>query len=371
MELEKGGRATLSAVADVVSPEEFAEKLGRVENDQAEKQKQRNAAAHLRGRLEAGDLKYYRITSGIPPASYEKPGMDAVYVATPNNTHKDYTVHALQHGLHVICEKPLASSVSDACEMAREADNHESLVCAEAAHYIYKPTVMELLRIIKKAVGECGPIKYVDGRIVETLEYDSRVADGKVVYRNRLVDNILNWNKGGGITRDTGGHLLSILDVLDVSLELVDVDLYNYDDSVFTADTAMVAEFKAYGSSFEPGARITLKAAKFNGTKEKYMDILLGKNNKDRGTIHIDFDENEIVYTSHDGPQSWKFGESAHRRLLENFIESMEMKDGGRVLTPFRNAIGKIRKTENIYAMSERKHNGSLWGKNRLEFYSH
>ncbi|HEY6080654.1 MAG TPA: Gfo/Idh/MocA family oxidoreductase, partial [Polyangiaceae bacterium] len=50
---------------------------------------------------------------------------NAVYVATPNSLHMDYTLRAAALGLHVLCEKPLATTVADceamaqACERAR------------------------------------------------------------------------------------------------------------------------------------------------------------------------------------------------------------------------------------------------------------
>ncbi len=45
----------------------------------------------------------------------EKP--DVVSVCVPNKFHKEYTVKALEYGANVICEKPLAVTYSDACEM--------------------------------------------------------------------------------------------------------------------------------------------------------------------------------------------------------------------------------------------------------------
>ncbi len=58
---------------------------------------------------------------GIKPWSYEqydellKSGeIDAVYVATPNFRHAPFAVAALEAGIHVLLEKPMASSVEEA-----------------------------------------------------------------------------------------------------------------------------------------------------------------------------------------------------------------------------------------------------------------
>jgi len=51
--------------------------------------------------------------------------IDAVYIATPNTLHKEHAIIAARAGVHVLCEKPLATSVRDceeiasACEQAR------------------------------------------------------------------------------------------------------------------------------------------------------------------------------------------------------------------------------------------------------------
>ena len=56
---------------------------------------------------------------------------DIVTIATESGKHKDIAVHCLQNGVHVICEKPMALSVSDAQEMIHTAkqNNKKLAVC--------------------------------------------------------------------------------------------------------------------------------------------------------------------------------------------------------------------------------------------------
>src|SRR5690349_8569692 len=40
----------------------------------------------------------------------ERGEIDAVYIATPNSHHKEFTLRAAAQGVHVLCEKPMAPS---------------------------------------------------------------------------------------------------------------------------------------------------------------------------------------------------------------------------------------------------------------------
>jgi predicted dehydrogenase len=55
-------------------------------------------------------------------------GIEAVSVATPNNTHFDIAKCALERGLHVVCEKPLCFTIAEADELRRLAATRKKIV---------------------------------------------------------------------------------------------------------------------------------------------------------------------------------------------------------------------------------------------------
>jgi predicted dehydrogenase len=82
-------------------------------------------------------------TYGVNSYSYEdldaclaQHEVDAVYVALPNALHKDCAVRAARAGVHVLCEKPMATSAADCEEMIRAArDSDVKLMIAYRLHF--------------------------------------------------------------------------------------------------------------------------------------------------------------------------------------------------------------------------------------------
>jgi predicted dehydrogenase len=61
---------------------------------------------------------------------------DAVYIALPNDMHKDYTIAAAKAGIHVLCEKPMATSKADCDQMIAAARaNKVKLMIAYRLHF--------------------------------------------------------------------------------------------------------------------------------------------------------------------------------------------------------------------------------------------
>jgi len=63
-----------------------------------------------------GDALYSDISDMI-----KHPGLDAVINCLPNRLHSSVSVDALEAGLHVLCEKPMATSLSEAKDMVNAA----------------------------------------------------------------------------------------------------------------------------------------------------------------------------------------------------------------------------------------------------------
>ena len=82
------------------------------------------------------------------------PRIDVVYIVLPNFMHAEYTIRALKAGKHVLCEKPMATSVADAERMiaaAKAADR--KLMIAYRCHY--EPLNLEAMRRVRsRAMGK-------------------------------------------------------------------------------------------------------------------------------------------------------------------------------------------------------------------------
>ena len=86
---------------------------------------------------------------------------DFAGVATPQQFHKEAVVGALEAGLPVITEKPIADTLESAMEMVAAADR-SGLPCAVIQNYRYEPNKQELVRI--RDEGRLGRLQHIVGR---------------------------------------------------------------------------------------------------------------------------------------------------------------------------------------------------------------
>ena len=101
-------------------------------------------------------------------------GIDFVIIATPNYLHADVAITFIQQGIHVMCEKPLAMSLSESERVAKALEK-KPVLFALAHTYTGYPAVHEVKHLVES--GELGSIRkvlveYNQDWLMEPLEAD-------------------------------------------------------------------------------------------------------------------------------------------------------------------------------------------------------
>ena len=99
----------------------------------------------------AADAKVYTSVEEM----VSDPQVDAIYVGTPNQTHCEYTITALNAGKHVLCEKPLAISAEEGMQMI-EAARQSGCLLMEAMVSTLNPNFIA----VASRVGEIAPVRH-------------------------------------------------------------------------------------------------------------------------------------------------------------------------------------------------------------------
>ncbi len=91
--------------------------------------------------------------------------LEAVYVASPNETHSEYVRKALQAGKHVLCEKPMTFTYAEAVELY-ELAKEKKVTLMEGIRTAYLPGFQQLLSVAKGgAIGEICDVEACFSRL--------------------------------------------------------------------------------------------------------------------------------------------------------------------------------------------------------------
>lgn len=88
----------------------------------------------------------------------QDPQIDIVYISTVNALHYTWAKAALEHGKHVVCEKPCTTSEKDTRELFRLA-KEKGLFLMEAEKMLFLPAVQALKEVLEE--GQLGNIRMV------------------------------------------------------------------------------------------------------------------------------------------------------------------------------------------------------------------
>ncbi len=84
------------------------------------------------------------------------PAIEVVFIALPNSQHAEFTIRAARAGKHVLCEKPMATSVRD-CERMIEACDKVGVKLMIAYRSQFEPNSRRIVKWVRE--GRLGPLQ--------------------------------------------------------------------------------------------------------------------------------------------------------------------------------------------------------------------
>ncbi len=127
------------------------------------------------------------------------PEIDAIYIGTPNSTHHDLAILCMNHGKHVLCEKPMASNAREVGEMI-DAANANGVMLMEAMISTLCPNFV----VARERLAGMGSVRHYFASFCQySSKYDlvKRIIAGE---DNSAVPSSFNPDCCGGALMDIG-----------------------------------------------------------------------------------------------------------------------------------------------------------------------
>lgn len=206
--------------------------------------------------------------------------VNAVNIASPHGTHYEYAKKALEHGKHVLCEKPMALQKHEAEELFDLA-KQKHLVLMEAIKTAYIPGFIRLLSMAKS--GVIGEIRDVEACFTRLTAPDKR----------ELVDV----ETGGSFTEFGSYTVLPIIKLLGKHYKNLSFQSFRapngvdvYTKAYFTYENAMA--LSKTGLSVKSDGNLLI-----SGTRGYIFVPAPWWKTKEFEICYEDFTKNEKVYT--------------------------------------------------------------------------
>lgn len=224
------------------------------------------------------------------------PQVQVLHVCTPNHLHRAMAQAALEAGKHVICEKPLATTLHDAEALSALAAS-TGLVATVPFVYRYHPVVREARARI--AHGDLGPLRLIHGSYLQDWLLDP-------ASNNWRVDPAL-----GGASRvfaDIGSHWCDLVEW--VSGERF-VDVSAAFETVIAqrgAATGLSFATPAADGAMQPVSSEDVAAALFktgNGTLASLTVSQVSAGRRNRLWFEIDGAQASVAFDQEDSERLW------------------------------------------------------------------
>lgn len=163
----------------------------------------------------ASDRLYPSVQEMLDKESARKDGADVVAIMTPNDSHYEYAVSALEHGFDVICDKPMTNTLQEAEALHRKVQESGLIFCL-THNYTGYPMVRQARAMVDD--GQIGTIRLIQVEYVQGGKADE----------NKSLPDVLPWRydpvRGGPslVMGDIGTHAHNLIRFI-TSLEVAEV----------------------------------------------------------------------------------------------------------------------------------------------------
>ena len=180
-----------------------------------------------------------------PEALLDDTDIEAVYVPLANHEHAEWTLRAIEHGKHVLCEKPMALTVAD-IDAIKAAANKHNVKVMEGFMYRFHPQHARVQELID--LGTIGEVRSV------RASYSFMMRPARMY---RLTESVEN---GGGAMWDIGCYAIHSLRQFFDQLPVAVTAMSKYVESGADSTTSGVIDFGAgkfahFDFSFERARR--------------------------------------------------------------------------------------------------------------------
>lgn len=245
-------------------------------------------------------------------------GLDAVVVCTENARHRPVVEQAAAAGVHVLCEKPLATTLEDAVAM-QEACERAGVHLVTAYPVRFHPGFRELRERVRR--GDVGRVLAVTG---------TNNGQAPIASRRWFVDAEL---AGGGALMD---HTVHLADLLDDLFDDRPDSVYAQVNRVVHADEVDVETGGLVALTYPDGLVATIDCSWSAPASYPGWGGLTLAVEGERGSIALDaFSERVEVYDDRVGGLRWEpVGVDLDALMLEDFLatvrdEGAPRRDGG------------------------------------------
>ncbi len=213
--------------------------------------------------------------------------LDAVSIATPNMSHIDLAVQAVDSGCHVLLEKPMALTRESADRLADAAARHQTVVMVGQSHR-YRNDVSALKRFIDD--GALGHVYHAEARMIRRRGTPTGwFTDKEWAGGGPLMDigvhalDLSWWLMGKPVPVRVSGHLTRAIgaDHIDFNGRWTAKMPHNQDNAIFTTE-----DFAAAFIRFEDGATLNLTVSwAINGPQDDGLKVTIYG---DKGGLTLD-----------------------------------------------------------------------------------